>query len=48
MADLVGTVEPGKLADLVVLDADPLTDISALREVHMVIKGGQRYLNRPT
>lgn len=42
MADQIGTVEPGKLADLVVLDADPLADISALRHVHMVIKAGQR------
>jgi imidazolonepropionase-like amidohydrolase len=37
----IGTVEPGRLADLVVLDGDPLADVSALREVRMVIKGGQ-------
>jgi imidazolonepropionase-like amidohydrolase len=37
----IGTVEAGKLADLVVLDADPLNDISAVRQVHAVIKGGQ-------
>ena len=42
MADQIGTVEPGKLADLVVLDADPQADISAVRQVHMVIKAGQR------
>jgi imidazolonepropionase-like amidohydrolase len=41
MADQIGTVEAGKLADLVVLNADPLADISALRQVHMVIKSGQ-------
>jgi imidazolonepropionase-like amidohydrolase len=41
MADQIGTVEPGKLADLVVLDADPLADISAVRSVHLVIKAGQ-------
>ena len=41
MADQIGTVEQGKLADLVVLDADPLVDISALRQVHVVIKAGQ-------
>jgi imidazolonepropionase-like amidohydrolase len=41
MADQIGTVEPGKLADLVVLDADPLDHISAVRQVHMVIKDGQ-------
>jgi imidazolonepropionase-like amidohydrolase len=42
MSDQIGTVEPGKLADLLILDADPLTDITALRQVHMVIKAGQR------
>ena len=37
----IGTVEAGRLADLVVLDADPLKDISAVRQVHAVVKGGQ-------
>ena len=41
MADQIGTVEQGKLADLLVLDADPLVDISALRQVYVVIKAGQ-------
>jgi imidazolonepropionase-like amidohydrolase len=31
MADEIGTIEPGKLADLVVIDGDPLSDISLLR-----------------
>jgi imidazolonepropionase-like amidohydrolase len=31
MADKIGTIEPGKLADLVVIDGDPLADISLLR-----------------
>ena len=42
MAEQVGSVEPGKLADSVVLDADPQADISAVHQVHMVIKAGQR------
>jgi imidazolonepropionase-like amidohydrolase len=42
LAEQIGIVEPGKLADLVVLDADPQADISAVRQVHMVIKAGQR------
>ena len=42
MADQIGTIEPGKAADLVVLDANPQADISAVRQVHMVIKAGQR------
>ena len=31
IADEVGTIEPGKLADLVVVDGDPLSDISLVR-----------------
>jgi imidazolonepropionase-like amidohydrolase len=42
MSGEIGTVEPGKQADLVVLDSDPHTDIRALRQVKMVIKAGQR------
>jgi imidazolonepropionase-like amidohydrolase len=36
-----GTVEPGMLADLVVLDADPLADVRNARRVRLVIKGGR-------
>ena len=39
--DEIGTVEPGKKADLVVLDADPLNDINAVRQVHTVVKDGK-------
>ena len=35
-----GTIERGKLADLVVLDADPLADIRNIGTIHLVIKGG--------
>jgi imidazolonepropionase-like amidohydrolase len=37
----LGTVEAGKYADLIVMDADPLTSTSALRGVRWVMKGGQ-------
>ncbi|MDP2872209.1 MAG: amidohydrolase family protein [Bacillota bacterium] len=37
----VGTLEPGRLADLVVLDGDPLVDITATRKVKAVMKGGR-------
>ncbi|MCR4401461.1 MAG: amidohydrolase family protein [Firmicutes bacterium] len=37
----VGTLERGKLADLVVLEGDPLEDIAALRKVKAVMKGGK-------
>ena len=39
----LGTVEPGKHADLLILDADPLADISNVRRIHRVIKGGVAY-----
>ncbi|MBV8889729.1 MAG: amidohydrolase family protein [Alphaproteobacteria bacterium] len=40
----LGSVEPGKLADLIVIDGDPLADIALLRDpkrVRLVIKGGE-------
>ncbi|WP_433337757.1 amidohydrolase family protein [Spirillospora sp. CA-294931] len=41
LADRVGTVERGKLADLVVLDADPLADIRNTRRVHALVVNGR-------
>ena len=42
-ADRIGTLEAGKLADILVLDADPLADIRVLQspsKINMVLKGG--------
>jgi imidazolonepropionase-like amidohydrolase len=39
----MGTVEVGKRADLVVVDANPLADIRNLRQVHWVIANGRLY-----
>jgi len=36
-----GTLAPGKLADLVVLDADPLASVQNLSRIHRVIKDGR-------
>ncbi|HET7230158.1 MAG TPA: amidohydrolase family protein [Longimicrobium sp.] len=38
-----GTVEAGKAADLLLLDADPLADIANTRRIHTVIAGGRVY-----
>jgi imidazolonepropionase-like amidohydrolase len=39
--DRVGTLAPGQFADLIAVEGDPLTDITALERVAVVIKGGQ-------
>jgi imidazolonepropionase-like amidohydrolase len=36
----LGTLEPGKLADIVIVDGDPLADIDAVLNVRVVIKEG--------
>ena len=39
--DQMGTVEEGKLADLVLLNADPSADINNAKNIHVVIKNGR-------
>lgn len=39
--DELGTLEKGKRADLLVLDADPLADIQNIRRISMIVKDGQ-------
>lgn len=39
--DTMGTVERGKLADLVLLDADPTVDIDNAKRINLVIKNGR-------
>lgn len=39
--DSLGTVAPGKLADLVLLDANPLEDIRNTRRIHVVVAKGR-------
>jgi imidazolonepropionase-like amidohydrolase len=38
-----GTLEAGKRADLVVLDADPTTDAAHWRELRVVVRNGRAY-----
>lgn len=45
----VGTLEPGKLADLLVVDGDPLADISVLQNrdrLALIMKGGEIFKNQ--
>ncbi len=39
--DDLGTLEPGRLADVIVVDGDPLVDIEVMDRVVLVVKGGE-------
>jgi imidazolonepropionase-like amidohydrolase len=48
MADQIGTLEPGKLADLLIVDGDPLEDVSILQnreKLVMIMQGGRVHKN---
>ena len=38
-----GSLEPGKLADLIVLDKDPLANLRNTTSIHFVMKNGRLY-----
>ena len=40
LEDEIGTLEIGKAADVVIVDGDPTTDITALHEVNTIVAGG--------
>ncbi len=44
-SDRVGTLEPGKYADLIAVDGDPTQDVTTLERVKFVMKGGEVYKN---
>ena len=43
VADKLGSIEPGKLADLLVIKGNPFEDIKVTRNIKLVIKGGVLY-----
>jgi imidazolonepropionase-like amidohydrolase len=45
LQDQIGSVAPGFQADIIAIEGDPLVDISAVRRVVFVMKGGKVYKN---
>jgi imidazolonepropionase-like amidohydrolase len=39
----IGTLEPGKRADIIAVDGDPLTDVSVLTSMDFVMRDGRVY-----
>ena len=44
MQDKIGSIEPGKFADIVAVPSDPMADVQQLQNVNFVMKGGVMYV----
>ncbi len=44
-SDRAGAIEPGKYADIIAVDGDPIADVNTLQHVKFVMKGGEVYKN---
>jgi imidazolonepropionase-like amidohydrolase len=42
-SDILGSIKPGKYADIVAVSGDPLQDVSVLEHVQFVMKDGKVY-----
>ena len=45
LSSTLGTIEAGKVADIVAVDQDPLRDIKALERMRFVMRAGAVYVN---
>jgi imidazolonepropionase-like amidohydrolase len=45
-SDQVGSLEPGRFADLIAVEGEPLKDVTTLEHVKFVMKGGQVIKNQ--
>ena len=45
VSDVLGTIEKGKLADIVAVDGDPTKNAKVMSQVSFVMKDGKIYLN---
>lgn len=48
VSDILGTIEKGKLADIVAVEGDPTTDVTVMSKVVFVMKDGKVYLMNKT
>ena len=44
MQDMIGSIQPGKYADIVAVPGDPMSDVQQLQNVNFVMKGGTVYV----
>jgi imidazolonepropionase-like amidohydrolase len=47
LSDEIGTLEPGKRADIIAVDGDPLTDMTVLTSMDFVMRDGRVYRDEP-
>ena len=48
LADQIGAIAPGLQADIIALDGNPLEDVTAVRRVVFVMKGGRVFKFSPS